>query len=369
MLRGRMNIVIGAQAGSEAKGKLSGYLVDKFRPEIVAGSLAPNAGHTIIKDGNKYISHHIPVCSVISDALIVMGPTSVINPVVFKEELNKLGIDRSRLRISSRATIITQSMVTDEKRSMTVIGSTAQGVGLARAAKLMRGVTSDVLYFGDLPDHWLEDLGISGDQIIDDAGEFITNCMKDGAAVLYEMSQGFDLCMEHGIDRKYCTSRIINPAMALAEMGVGINYLGDVYGVLRPYPIRVNNRDGYSGPYGEAAEITWEEIAKRSGYDGDLTEITTTTKLPRRVFEFSWTRFEKFIRICRPDYLCLQFANYLDYSIYGTTSIDRVLESERVSDFMASMDEKMNQDAEIMYIGTGPGHTHMVDCLKLERDR
>src|SRR3972149_6974752 len=106
MLRGRMNIVIGAQAGSEAKGKLSGYLVDKFRPEIVAGSLAPNAGHTIIKDGNKYISHHIPVCSVISDALIVMGPTSVINPVVFKEELNKLGIDRSRLRISSRATII-----------------------------------------------------------------------------------------------------------------------------------------------------------------------------------------------------------------------------------------------------------------------
>jgi len=355
MIKGKMNIVIGVQAGSEAKGKLSGYLVDKFNPDIIAGCLAPNAGHTIIHDGNKYVSHHIPVCSVMSNCKIVMGPASVINVVKFVEELDRLGINRRRLLIDPRAAIITPKMIAMEKESITSIGSTTQGVGEARSAKLMR--SANAMFFGDLSDRWLKHIGISRDQIIDTSA-YLNQCLSSRLTVLYEMSQGFDLCLEHGIDRRYCTSRVINPAAAFAESGVNLKYMGHVYGVLRPYPIRVNNRTGYSGPYADAKEITWEEIAKRCGApEGvDLTEITTTTKLPRRVFEFSWERFRKFVQICNPDYLCLQFANYLEWGCYKRRNID-----ELSSSILSHIRNLSITKIPVAYIGTGPDHLDMVD--------
>jgi len=85
-----------------------------------------------------------------------------------------------------------------------------------------------------------------------------------------------------------------------------------VIGTARTYPIRVANRFdthgtmvGYSGPvYDDQVEIDFETI-------GQLTELTTVTKLPRRIFTFSALQINDAIRMNGPDYVFLNFINYV----------------------------------------------------------
>jgi adenylosuccinate synthase len=259
-----------------------------------------------------------------------------------------LQIPQNQLHIHPRAVMIREHYIAQEKENgLLKIGSTNQGVGVARREKLMRA--DDITFAKDVGEL---------SRYITDTVDFINAGMEDGDTVLCEMTQGFDLCLEHGIDPHYCTSKMVNPSMAMAEAGVSPHLLGDVYGVFRPYPIRVNNRAGSSGPYAEAKEITWDEVARRSGTTDNIAEITTTTKLPRRVFEFSKERFTKFIRICAPTHLCLQFANYVDVEMF------KAKKEHEITRPLGQFIEYIEKIAEtpVSYIGTGPGHEDMIDC-------
>jgi len=355
MKLGKFNIVIGGQAGSEAKGKLSGYLVERYHPDICFMTSSPNAGHTIVLDGNKYVSYHLPIGAIMSgDCPILLGPASIINPVTLLDEIAKLGIDPERIMLDSRAAVVVPTHKATERTSgLEKIGSTLQGVGPCRMEKMSRiGNTITVL------DRYID--GLLGTRLrIGDVTHRVNTALRNGATVLCETTQGFDLCLEHGIHPVYCTSKMINPAMALAEAGVPVSLVGDIYGVIRPYPIRVNNRTGTSGPYAGAREITWEEIGKRCGCPHKLEELTTTTRLPRRVFEFSWPRFAAFIRTCAPTVLCLQFANYLDWSIYGKTGDSGEI-TEPVWNFIRQL-EGTGGNVRVEYVGTGPEQKHMIN--------
>jgi hypothetical protein len=71
----------------------------------------------------------------------------------------------------------------------------------------------------------------------------------------------------------------------------------------------VNNRDGSSGPcYPDQTELAWEDL-------GIAPELTTVTKLPRRIFTFSDQQLLEAFWHCGQYYkthLFLNFANYLD---------------------------------------------------------
>jgi adenylosuccinate synthase len=79
-----------------------------------------------------------------------------------------------------------------------------------------------------------------------------------------------------------------------------------VYGTLRTFPIRVGNTpDGYSGDgYPDQREIAWEEL-------GVAPELTTVTRRIRRVFTFSFNQLEEALWHCRPDFLFVNFCNYI----------------------------------------------------------
>ena len=65
MKRGKFNIIIGGQAGSESKGRLSGWLCDNYKPDLLVMTSSPNAGHTIVTaGGEKKVSYHLPVGAV-----------------------------------------------------------------------------------------------------------------------------------------------------------------------------------------------------------------------------------------------------------------------------------------------------------------
>ncbi|GAH11236.1 unnamed protein product, partial [marine sediment metagenome] len=91
--------------------------------------------------------------------------------------------------------------------------------------------------------------------MIDDTVWMVNDLLQRGVTILCEMTQGFDLDLEHGIDPEFCTSKMINPAMAMAEAGVSPKWLGDVYGVLRPFPVR---HDEGTYLYAEAKPLTWD---------------------------------------------------------------------------------------------------------------
>lgn len=352
MKAGFVNIVIGAQAGSESKGKLAAFLADKYQPSVIAMAASPNAGHTVVLNDVKYVSYHLPISWVANqESVIMLGPTSVINVDTILKEIATLQVPDDKLIIHPRAMIIRRSYMKMERdEGLLTIGSTNQGVGVARREKLMR--SNDVTFAHQVPELH---------KYIGDTVVHLDNALYNSEIVLCEMTQGFDLDLEHGIDPHYCTSKMINPSMAMAEMGLPPNLAGDVYGVLRPYPIRVNNREGSSGPYAEAKEITWEEVGKRCRYPNpeSLMEMTTTTKLPRRVFEFSIERYKAFVRTCAPDHLCLQFANYIDYAMYKARNESQI--TTRVAKFLNKL-ENLSNGVAPCYIGTGPDHEDMIDC-------
>lgn len=361
MQKGKFNIVIGGQAGSESKGKLSGYLCDKHKPGLLVMTASPNAGHTVVTPkGEKKVSYHLPIGAVMCDCPIVLGPASLINADILKKEIKDLGIDPGRIVLDPRASIITSTHIKLESAGhLEKIGSTLQGIGACRTRKMIRDGNH---YFVTDGQGTFEEMGIS----IVSTTEIVNQILDEGKTVLCESTQGFDLDLEHGIDPIRCTSKMINPSMVMAEAGVAPSRVGSIYGVIRPYPIRVNNRTGSSGGYDDAKEITWGEVAKQCNYPGDHSdfgEITTTTKLPRRVFNFSWRRFEKFLRVCQPTSLCVQFANYIDWNAYGAKREE--LLPPTVIRWVKMIEAASGVPVD--FVGTGPEHHSIIDRTKEEK--
>jgi adenylosuccinate synthase len=364
MRKGKFNVVLGGQAGSESKGKLSGVFCETEGVDMVVMTASPNAGHTIIKpDGTKLVSYHLPIGAVMCEAPIVLTAASLINMDIFIHEVKALGINPRRILVDPRASIIHPGHIHDETSGkMSDIGSTLQGIGECRIGKMQRKGRGEHTYAADTEDVFRA-IGVT--VLPYPASVVINNHLDMKGTVLAEGTQGFDLDLEHGIDRRYCTSKMINPAMIMAEAGVAPSRIGHVYGVIRPYPIRVNNRTGTSGPYAEAQEIDWQTVAQRCGFPGDVStfgEITTTTKLPRRVFEFCWSRYDHFVRVCRPDIICLQFANYLDWGVYEMTDEEQLRErSENVNCSVLDFCNELEwHGPPVEFIGTGPKHEHMI---------
>jgi adenylosuccinate synthase len=216
------------------------------------------------------------------------------------QEIEDCDIDPERICIHPRCAIITDDNIREERNpnsSVTKIASTQSGVGSAlvqkinRSAKLAKDIPELSSMIGELNLHELMDIGCT--------------CFM-------EVPQGFDLSISSGLSYPYCTSREITVAAAMADAQVHPSYLGKVVVCLRTFPIRVGNivdsdgkEIGYSGPfYDDSIETTWEEI-------GVQPELTTVTKRIRRVATFSHKQYSRMLDVIRPDYVFLNFANYL----------------------------------------------------------
>jgi len=107
---------------------------------------------------------------------------------------------------------------------------------------------------------------------------------------------------------------------------------------------------GYSGPcYDDQEETTWKEI-------GVEPEYTTVTNLERRVFTFSWRQYKQAIWRCEPDYLFVNFCNYLkpDKRRFFIENLRKVLKTIRPF-------------AHIKYLGFGPTENN-IDPLHAPRN-
>ena len=294
-----MTVIIDGQFGSTGKGVLASYVAANNHIDVCISNGSPNAGHTFYWGGRKYVVKHLPASAIINKrSVIYLCAGSIINPKILLQELNQCNISDDRLMIHPRAAVIEEEDITAEHTGSCVkLSSTQNGVGHALSRKINR--ESGLAKNNPILKKYVQKIDF----------EYY---LKQNLIFLMETSQGLDLSLNHGLAYPYCTSRDITVSQALSDLGLHPKYLGNVIVSIRTYPIRVGNLKidnkevGYSGPfYEDSREKTWEEL-------GLTPEYTTNTKRIRRVATFSLQQYERMKFVLNPDYIFLNFANYLD---------------------------------------------------------
>ncbi|MCK5816057.1 MAG: adenylosuccinate synthase, partial [Flavobacteriaceae bacterium] len=270
----------------------------------------PNAGHTLIFDGNKHVLHTIPSGIFHETAINVVGNGVVIDPVIFKNELDnlkKFNLDfKSKLLISRKAHLILPThrlldAASEASKGKAKIGSTLKGIGPTYMDKTGR----NGLRVGDLEmENWeerydaltkkhlkmldfhgieleydLNELQAEFNKGIErlkqltfiDSEEYLNNAMKNGKSILAEGAQGSLLDVDFGT-YPFVTSSNTTAAGACIGLGVAPNKIGNVYGIFKAYTTRVG-----SGPF--PTEL-FDEDGARMAKVGH--EFGATTGRPRR---------------------------------------------------------------------------------------
>ncbi|MCB0661081.1 MAG: adenylosuccinate synthetase, partial [Saprospiraceae bacterium] len=85
----KVDVILGLQWGDEGKGKIVDYLADQY--DIIARFQGgPNAGHTLVIDGKKFVLHTIPSGIFRADKLNYIGNGVVIDPITIIKEIHGL---------------------------------------------------------------------------------------------------------------------------------------------------------------------------------------------------------------------------------------------------------------------------------------
>jgi adenylosuccinate synthase len=141
-----VDVLVGLQWGDEGKGKIVDVLAPTY-DAVARFQGGPNAGHTLTFDGLKHVLHQVPSGIFHPHILNIVGNGVVLDPIVFRQELQKLtdrGVDWSQnLYISKKAQIILPShraldRISEEARGNTKIGSTLKGIGPTYSDKIGR---------------------------------------------------------------------------------------------------------------------------------------------------------------------------------------------------------------------------------------
>lgn len=341
--RGKLTVLVGGQYGSEGKGAIAAKVANDFDVHVRVGS--PNAGHTIYWNGQKHVMQSIPCGWINPEAHIVIGRGALLNMKQLMKELVHImqfyPDFLKRFYIDPKAGVLDEHFHEEEGGTHGEmhrrIGSTGEGVGPARIARLQRDPSTFRLFESVAEEYGLEEC------LMPNTPAYLASMQDAGARILIEGTQGSGLSLLHS-HWPYCTSIDTNAAGIISEVGIAPSRVTDVLMVCRTYPIRVA---GNSGPMKN--EITWDELSARIN-SNIVPEKTTVTKKVRRIAEWDQDLFYQSCMINAPTQIALTFADYVDPYLYGCTDADRIRSSKPLSDFI----DAHGLRGRIKYIGTGP---------------
>ncbi len=302
-----VDLLLGLQWGDEGKGKIVDVLTSEY--DIIARFQGgPNAGHTLEFDGQKHVLHTIPSGIFHDNSMNVVGNGVVIDPVIFKRELDNLAkhhIDyKSKLLISRKAHLILPThrlldAASEASKGKAKIGSTLKGIGPTYMDKTGRnGLRVGDLEMADWKDKYrsladkhekmiayydvdvqynLEELEKEFCNAVEtlkqltfiDSEEYMHRAIKDGKTILAEGAQGSLLDIDFGT-YPYVTSSNTTAAGACTGLGVAPREIGEAYGIFKAYTTRVG-----SGPF--PTEL-FDEIGETMGRVGNEFGATTGRK-------------------------------------------------------------------------------------------
>ena len=276
-----VDLLLGLQWGDEGKGKIVDVLTSKY--DIIARFQGgPNAGHTLVFNGRKHVLHTIPSGIFHEDKINLVGNGVVIDPVIFKKELDKLkevDVDyKKSMLISRKAHLILPThriidAASEKAKGKKKIGSTLKGIGPTYMDKTGR----NGIRVGDLESKdWLikyRNLANKHQKMVDfydveieydldelekeffnaievlkslnftDSEEYIFKAQRNSKSILAEGAQGSLLDIDFGT-YPYVTSSNTTAAGACTGLGIAPNAIKKVYGIFKAYTTRVG-----SGPF------------------------------------------------------------------------------------------------------------------------
>jgi adenylosuccinate synthase len=299
----KADIIVGIQWGDEGKGRIVDLYAADYDVVARFGG-GDNAGHSI-KVGETTLALRIVPSAVLQPhvELFIGGGTVVSLDGLLGEldNLSKLGIDVSRVRVSDRAHVVlpyhaAQDRAAEAARGALAIGTTGRGIGPAYEDKVARnGIT-----FGDLerkdvvadrvrfnlsraaasaaefpPEEEIVAQTLAAAQrlrhhVVDGAA-YIHDALERGRRVLIEGAQGSLLDVGYGT-YPYVTSSHTIAGGACTGLGIGPTAIGRVIGIAKAYCTRVG-----AGPF--PSELR-DERGERLRLQG--AEFGTVTGRPRR---------------------------------------------------------------------------------------
>jgi adenylosuccinate synthase len=301
------DILLGLQWGDEGKGKIVDAITPKY--DVVARFQGgPNAGHSLEFNNKKYVLHLIPSGIFHPNKLNVIGNGVVIDPSVFKKEIEELDLPLdeviNKLIISSRANLILPihrilDAANEKSKGTNKIGSTLRGIGPAYTDKISRNglrvgdilsndfkkrydehTASHLATIGcydfefDLAKYeegWFEGVETMAKFRIENSEYLLNNLLDQGKKILAEGAQGTMLDIDFG-SYPFVTSSNTISAGACTGLGIPPKKIGEVFGIFKAYCTRVG-----SGPFPtELFDSTGEDLRK-AGF-----EFGATTGRPRR---------------------------------------------------------------------------------------
>lgn len=306
-------IVVGAQWGDEGKGKVVDLFTERADVVVRYGGGA-NAGHTLVIDGAKLVTHLVPSGVCHPGKACVLGDGMVIDPHTLLEEIAQCQarglLMRNELLIGLGAhVILPYHKLVDGLRedrgakSGRAIGTTRRGIGPAyemkaarrgirvrdllrpkRLAELVAANLDDlapvIAHLGGAAptraeiDGWIRDAVAAGERLAPytgDAGRHVATAIARRNHVLFEGAQGCLLDLDHGT-YPYVTSSSTIAAGACQSAGIGPTHIDAVVGITKAYATRVGE-----GPFPTELHGDAGERLRRAG-----GEFGATTGRPRR---------------------------------------------------------------------------------------
>lgn len=270
-------VVIGTQWGDEGKGKVVDVLAETARL-IVRFQGGNNAGHTMVVDGEPYISHLIPSGILHPNKVCLIGNGVVVDPGVLIEEIQHLrergiSVNPHNLLISENAHLIMpyhklidhgrERLKGDKK-----LGTTGRGIGPCYEDRVMRQglrfcdlidpetfeqklsciLSEKNFYLKDfLKSETVDETAILEEYLpyaevlrphIANVSVLINQAIKAGDHILFEGAQGTHLDIDHGT-YPYVTSSNTVAGNACCGAGIGPTQIHGVLGMVKAYTTRV----------------------------------------------------------------------------------------------------------------------------------
>jgi adenylosuccinate synthase len=295
-------VIVGAQWGDEGKGKIVDLLAE-HSDVVCRYNGGPNAGHTIVVDGETYKVQHVP-SGILRGKECVIGAGCVVDPAVLVRELDYLaekGVPVDRIHLSPNAHVIMPWHVAidqgvERRLGKLKIGTTKRGIGPTYADKAFRlGIrVQDLLdpkilrqklevalaeknvwlerVYGTRPLE-LEELASRYEEYaqrlrpsITDTSLLVERALREGREVLLEGAHATLLDLDHGT-YPFVTSSSTLAGGAAPGIGIGPTRIGRVIGVAKAYVTRVGE-----GPF--PTEIEGPDQTRLRELGGEYGTVT-----------------------------------------------------------------------------------------------
>lgn len=302
MSKGKVDALLGIVFGDEGKGKVVDYFTPRY--DVVARFAGgPNAGHTIIFEGKKFVLRSIPSGIFDEGKINIIGNGCVIAPDLFMAEARELETAgytlTERLHISRRAHLILPThrvldRAYEAAKGKAKVGTTGKGIGPTYSDKAARiGLrVGDILENFDAKyqalkahhEKTLRDLGYTDYDIADEERQWmegvaymrkfrlsdteieINEYLEQGKSVLAEGAQGSLLDIDHGT-YPFVSSSSTTSGGVCTGLGIAPNSIGRIFGIFKAYSTRVG-----SGPFPvELFDETGDEIRRIGNEFGAVT--------------------------------------------------------------------------------------------------